>query len=500
MENRMHHAEKNVVYGLLVKILTMLLEFAARYFFIKYLGSELLGVNGVFTNIIQCLSLAELGVNNVVMFSYYKPLAEKDQAKLSSLNNFYKKIYNGIALCVATLGLVLIPFLKYIINTSYEIPNLTFIYLLFLADTVVSYLYIYKTTILVADQKSFIVTRYDIILNVVRTIFQIVSLVIFRKFIIYLVIKIAFSILGNFLKAKKAACEYPFTKQERNLTLGEKNTIINTIKSGFVYKLSAVMLNSTDNLLISYIVGTRWVGLLSNYVTLCNAAASFVTIVFNNITASVGNLVTTEKNEKSHQIFNVMSMTSNWIAFVCFSSVLILSDEFISLWLGKVYVMDFSVVLPKVMMLYISCVMQPIFCYREALGLYVKTKYVMLLSAIINIVLSIWWGEIWGVSGILVASLFAVLITYFWYEPYILYKDYFDAKVFSYYLKTMVNIVICGLSTLVLYYCSKIFYCWNWALLILKAFFIFIILNVECWLLYRKTEEYEFLKVKVTKK
>ena len=135
----------------------------------------------------------------------------------------------------------------------------------------------------------------------------------------------------------------------------------NTIKSGFIYKISAVLMNSTDNMLISSIVGTIWVGLLSNYVTLCTSVASFVVIIFNNLTASIGNLVATESKEKRLQIFEVMSMMSNWIAFVCFICTLILCNDFIRLWLGGKYVLEQSIVLPKVMMLYVSCVMQPIF-------------------------------------------------------------------------------------------------------------------------------------------
>lgn len=146
MESRTKKSKINIFYGILSKIVTLLLEFISRFVFIKYLGAELLGVNGVFTNVIQCLSLAELGMNNVVMFSYYEPLANNNTRKLSALNAFYKKVYNTIAVSVTMIGLCIIPLLKYIINTDYAIPHLYLIYLLFLIDTVVSYLCVYKVT------------------------------------------------------------------------------------------------------------------------------------------------------------------------------------------------------------------------------------------------------------------------------------------------------------------------------------------------------------------
>lgn len=497
MANRTEKSKINVIYGLICRIVLMALEFISRYFFIKYLGSELLGVNGVFTNVIQCLSLAELGMNNVVMFSYYKPLAEHDGRKLSALNTFYHRIYNGIALAVAIVGLAIIPFLKYVINTDVEIPNLVFIYLLFLSDTVVSYLCIYKITVLEADQNAYIITKYDIVLNTIRTLTQIVSLIIFRNFLVYLSIKIFYSVLGNILKARTVNKKYSFAKIDESLSIDEKKTIFETIKSGFIYKLSAVLLNSTDNVLISSLVGTIWVGLLSNYVTICTAVASFVTIVYTNLTASVGNLVTTESKKKKLEIFNVMSMASNWIAIVCFTCTLVLCDEFISLWLGKTYIMDFSIVLPKVMMLYVSCVMQPLFSYREALGLYTKTKYIMLLSAIINIILSIVFGKVWGTAGILIASLIAVGATYFWYEPCVLFKDCFESAPTSYFLRIMLNMIVCGATTVGLQFVVGIIPVYGWGGLFLKGILVFIIANFICFVVYSNSKEFKYVYRKV---
>lgn len=493
MKNRTNQAKINIIYGLASKVIMMLLEFISRYFFIKYLGSELLGVNGVFTNIIQCLSLAELGMNNVVMFSYYKPLAENNVRKLSALNTFYKRVYNGIALAVAVVGFCLIPFLKYIINTDIVITNLTHIYILFLIDTVMSYLCIYKITILTADQNSYIVTKYDMVLNSIRVFCQIISLILFKNFIIYLFIKILFSIGGNIIKAKKVDREYTFTEKEEPLSLQEKKSIFEMIKSGFIYKLSAILLNSTDNVIISFLVGTVWVGLLANYVTLCTSVASFVTIAYNNITASVGNLVTTEKKERKLYIFNVMSVVSCWVAFVFFICTLVLSDDFIRLWLGKEYVMDFSIVLPKIMMLYVSCIMQPIFTFREALGLYTKTKYVMLLSAILNIGLSLILGNLWGTSGVLIASLIAVGTTYFWFEPLVLFKDCFETSVIPYYFRIATNIFICFFTTILALKLDKYISFCGWVGFIAKGCIIFIIVNIECYLVYGKTEEFRFL-------
>lgn len=500
-EGRTKKARRNVFFGILNKILTIILEFISRYFFIKYLGAEFLGLNDVFTNVIQCLSLAELGMNNVVMFSYYEPLAKNDKRKISALNCYYRKIYNIIAFSVLLIGIGILPFLNSIINSPEKIEHIHFIFLIYLIDTFVSYLCVYKTIIYTADQNAYIEFSYNMAINLIRTLIQIVLLIIFRSYVLYLSIKIIFSILGNLIKAESANRAYSYLKSKESLSSEDKKIIVKTIKSGFVYKLSSVLLNSTDNILISILVGTVWVGYISNYVTIYTAVASFVSIIFSSLIASIGNLATSESKEKRLQIFNVMELISNWIAIVCFICTFLLCDDFITLWLGKEYVLDTLTVLTKVMMIYVSCVMQPIFSYREALGLFTKTKNVMLLAALINIGLSIIWGTRWGIAGILAASLVSVFITYFWYEPAILYKDNFEISPYSYYKRIFINILLCVILTLIQYFTFKNFRVITWWAWFIKAILIFLLTNITCFLKYKyfDTDEFNYALAQLSK-
>lgn len=497
--NRTDSAKINIAFGLFSKILTMLMEFVSRTIFIRFLGAELLGVNGVFINIIQVLSLAELGMNNVVMYSFYKPMADKDKYKLAALIRFYRKIYNSIAVAVAIIGLAIIPFLDKLINSEINIPNITLIYLLFLADTVFSYLYIYKITLLRADQKNYIVTKYEISMTTIRNILQIISMVIFKNFIIYLAIKVIMSILSNFIMAKRAENDYAFINQKADLCKQEKKDIINIVKSGFIYKIATVFLNSTDNILISIMVGTIWVGYLSNYITLITSLSAFIFIIFSNVTASVGNLVVIENEDKKLEVFNVMLFVGAWISIVFTSCMWILCDDFITLWLGKEYLMEKGVVIAKVIMLYISCILNPIFTYREALGLYQKTKYAMVLAGIINIGLSILMGRYWGITGILVASIIAMLVTYFWYEPFVLYRDYFNRSSSEYFINLAVNFLLGVVGILGLHFVGSYISATSWVEWLIKAALMFVLINLYCYMVYRNRKEFKILKNKIIK-
>lgn len=495
-------AKRNIFFGYLNKFSLIILEFIGRAIFIKVLGEELLGINGVFTNVIQLLSLAELGLNNVVSYSFYKPLATNNHSKITSLIQLYKKIYNIIAIVVFIIGLALLPFIDFLIKTDLDIANIKLIYLIFLIDTVFSYLFVYKTILLTADQKGFINNTYIVISNIIRILLQILSLIIFKNIIIYLIIRVFVNISCNFLLSRRTTKEFTFIKDKKNtseISNEEKQLLFTTIKSGFVYKLSALMLNSTDNILISVLVGTLWVGYVANYDTIYSGIGSFYVILFSSLTPSIGNLVVTETSSKKYSIFHTLEFVASWMAIVFSTCFFILSGEFITIWIGKKYILDFGSVISKSIIIFLSCAMQPVFSYREALGLYKKTKYVMLVAAILNIILSILLGKIYGIKGILFASIISMISTYVWYEPYLLYREYFFVKFLPYLLKKSYDILILLFS----YYFSKlIFMKWNastyfgW---ILKATCVFIFVNIICIVFYGFFPEFKRLMKDILK-
>lgn len=86
-------AAKGIVTGFINKIVTMFLPFIVRTIMIYTIGVQYIGLNSVFTSILSILSFAELGFGNVMVYSMYKPIADKDNKKLSALLNLYKKLY-----------------------------------------------------------------------------------------------------------------------------------------------------------------------------------------------------------------------------------------------------------------------------------------------------------------------------------------------------------------------------------------------------------------------
>lgn len=440
--SRTYNSIKNLFFGLGSQVIILILNFVSRTIFIKTLGTEYLGVNGLFSNILTVLSLAELGIGNAIIYSMYKPLANGNTGKIVALMNMYKKLYNIIAAIILTIGLLLVPFLKYLVNTDMEMDKIIVYYLLFLLNSVVSYLFASRTSILNADQKMYIVKAYTMVFTVLQQIVQIILLYITHNFILYLTVQIIFTFLTNLYGAIKAHKMYPYLSGKDKLAKNEKKEIFSNIKSIFMYRIGGVILNNTDNILISIIIGTVYVGYYSNYYMVINAITTFTTLIFTSITASIGNLNASGNETKKYEVFTIINFCSAIVFGFISICLMILFNDFIQVWIGKEFMMNMPIIVAIVLNFYLVGRLNPISTYRDTLGMFRKTRYIFMITAVINIILSVILGKLIGLFGIIIATAIARIITNRWYEPLVLYKDYFKINILNYW-KSNFYYVLC---------------------------------------------------------
>ena len=489
--SRSKRTMQNISVGVLNQVVNMVLSFVSRTVFIHTLGKEYLGLNGIFSDVLTLLSMADLGFSTAMAYSFYKPLADKDENKISALVAFYKTIYNFIAIAVLVLGLSCIPFLRLIVNTERDIPHIEIYYLFSLAGVVTSYMFVYKTTLLTADQKNYMIVNIRMVMNFVKVILQILSLVLFKNYILYLGIGTSIGIINNLIASRKAEKEYPYikhAKSDMSTDMGLKNRIIENMKSVFIYKVCTTVFSATDNIIISIVISTAAVGLYSNYLMLSQKLLLIEQIVFSAMTASIGNVIAKENNEKKYYVFQTVQSISFILCGIIVVSFNLIADDFIMVWLGEEYVLSKLLVIAVTLNTFFSCVLQPLWLFRDATGLYRKTKYIMLIAAIENIVLSIFLGKILGVAGVIFASAIAKLTTYFWYEPKLLFKEYFDKSAGKYFKQIFFNIAVTAVTIVVGKLLTESFRPQSWAMLFVKAVIIGFVSITLYLAVYYKTE------------
>lgn len=441
--SRTKNASRNIAYSLIAQAYILLSNFIIRTVFIKTLGQQYLGISGLFTNIITILSLTELGFGNAITYALYSPIAKKDTKKIAKILSFYKKIYRYVFFIVAGAGVLLVPFLRFIIKIDeldldyYEIVKY---YLLFLGNTLTSYVFAYKSSLIAADQRLYVLKKYNLVSYSALVILQVVSLAVFCNYEFYLISQIICTLLYNVLTSRAAQKLYPYIGSETELEKEERKKIAKNTGSIILYKIATVIVENTDNILISTLVSTIAVGLYSNYYIIISALLSVSTMIFCSLTAGIGNLNTEKDSRKKLKVFNEVILLNSLLMTVSSVCLYACLDKFIVIWAGSDYVLDSVVTLAIISNYYIYGTLNPVCAYRDATGIFRQAKNISLVMALTNIALSIILGKVWGIFGILIATTISKLLTNYWYQPYILYRDIFNVKPKGYYLTQTKNI------------------------------------------------------------
>lgn len=452
-ESRTQNSLNNIKTGIIVQIMNKLLAFFVRAIFIKCLSKEYLGINGLFTNILTMLSFTELGIGTAIIYSMYKPIAIDDKEKIKSLMQLYKKCYYYISIIVFILGLSIIPFMDFIIKEPPKIKeNIIFIYFLFILNTSSTYIFSYKKSIIIAYQKQSIINSIDSIFYFIKSFIEILVLILFRNYLIYLIVNLLLPFIENVYLIKKANKMFPFIveKEITKLDKKEQKSIFENVKSLIAYKFGNVILNGTDNILISSMIDVTTVGLCSNYTLIIQSVKSILNGILEAITASVGNLNAENDSEKKEKIFLELTFI-NYIVYSLFALVFVgCSNLIINLWLGNEYVLNIYISVALVVSLFIEGIRLPGYMYRTTMGLFKKGKASPFIASIANIFFSIILCKKFGVVGIFLGTSLAQIVSYLWIDPYIVYKYGFQKKINNYVLKMLKYFIIFSFNLVII--------------------------------------------------
>lgn len=492
----------NSAMSIVTQVLTVVLNFAVKTVFIKMLSDEYLGVNGLFTNIITMLSLADLGIGIAIPYSLYKPLAKKDEHKINVLMNFYKKVYTIIGIAVLLIGLSLTPFLGLIIkDIPKNVPHLSLIYILFVIHSASSYFFVYKKFLIDSDQKGYITSRIIFTFSTLLSIIQIILLVTTKNYILFLLSSIILVIIQNIYISSKANKLYPFIKNKTDEKLEKEDMegIKKNVSSLFIYKVGTVIMNGTDNIIISKFIGLIIVGFYSNYVLIINSITTVLNQIFNAITSSIGNLVVTTNKKRSKEVYDNLNFANFWLYALFGVCIIVLINPFINIWIGKKYVMGFSIVFLLVLNFYVLGMQSVTNSFRNAYGLFWIAKYRPIIMVIINIVISVVLVQFIGIEGVLIGTLISRLLTTAWLDPYIVHKYGFEISPKSYYIDYLKYLVIFIAISIILNYFVSMIAINNIFILILIAILVVISVNVILVLLFFKTSEFNYFYDKIKK-
>ena len=437
---------KNSIISVVGQIFTILLQFINRRVFIIFLDIEFLGYQTLFNNVFSLLSVAELGIGNIIAFHLYKEIVNNNEQEIGKLMYLYKWLYRIVAIIVLVVGVICNAFLPYFVTDAHvSWSYLRLIYFLQLASVVIGYFLSYRRTILIASQQEYRCVQIDLFANIVTQVFQLALLAIFKNYIVYLCLQLSTTIFANCLIAIKTNKEYPYLKAKYSISkeyISSKN-MFKDMRDFIVHKLCYAVYGGTDNIVISAFCGVRNVALYGNYALVQRGVMQILFYkLLNPIQATLGNIVYSDrKKEDLWKQFKMLDVFSFFFATYIGIGFLVFFQPFIEMWMGKEYLLSNSFVFLFAITIYFSAVFEIVYKYRTVFGDYNQDRNMMILSAILNLLISILGAKQFGILGIQFGTLVAFFPIAYGRIRFVV-KGYFKESMWKYIIKHMLLAVV----------------------------------------------------------
>lgn len=456
--NRTKNVTRTLFFGIIFKIIGILGPFVTRTIIIYKLGHDYVGLTSLFTSVLSLLSISELGIGTAITFCLYKPVAENDTDTIKGLLGLLRGFYRWIGIIILTIGIVLMPFLKYIIKGDYPTAiNIYLLYLLYLVNSAVSYLgFAYKDILLNVYQRGDISHKINVVAEISKYVLQIIVLLIWGNYYIYVLILLLSTIavtIGIGLYSNKL---FPEIKPEGNVSTENKKIIKEKILFLSAHSIASKLIVTVDDIVISAAIGLVATGIYGNYNYISSAVLSIILIAYNALTPAIGNSLCSDSLEKNRDIFDSLFFGANWLSGWCALCLLCLYQPFILLWIGEKGLLDFITVIMISLFFYSNASRQITGSYVSAAGMWNKTLVRQIVAAALNLVLDIILVKKYGINGIVFASFFTNAFVALPMDIFVIYKYILKEKpVWGIMKQIIYSTIFIGITAFTYIICDK---------------------------------------------
>lgn len=493
-DNRTKNASRNMLWGLLNKVVMLILPFVTRTLTLYLLGANFLGIGTLFSSILSFLSLAELGLSSAIVYAMYRPIAEGDSKTVGALLKYYQVLYRRIGCIMLFIGTIILPFIPYLINSGIPVGiNIYVLYYIYLVNSVISYLFSgYRSSLLSAYQREDISTKILISVNILTQIGQIFALCMTKNFYVYAIVPIIGTIITNTAYMIITKKMYPeivpvgIVAEETRIDIKKKiSGLIGT-------KLNSIVVHSADTIVISSFLGLTMTAQYGNYYMIFNSVCSFIAVFFTALTASIGNKLVTDSLDENYCLFKNLSFVNLWIVCWGCSCFVCLYEPFMSIWVGDDLKLGILFGVLMGIYFYIYQIQKTILTFKDAAGLWHADKLRPYVSMVVNLVSNLVLVQVIGIYGIVLSTIIAFFISLPWAN-----KVLFDNLFHKDHMQNLMCIVrdffiTSGISALTYGLCS---FCPNGISgFIIRFLICCLIPNILLWMVYFKSEEFKYWK------
>lgn len=491
---RTQNVKRNLIFNIVRFATQLVLQFVLRTILIYYMGNEYIGLNGLFTNIFNFLSLAELGIGNAIVFSMYKPIAQNDIEKVKALQNLYKKFYLIIAIIIIAVGGVITPFVNVFINGEVTVDiNIYILFVMYLVNSIVGYFSAHKRSLLFAYQRNDVENKIKTLLFTLMTVTQIIVILLTKNYYLFFAVNIVFTILESVfvhIMANKLIPEINGKGSE--IDASTKKQITKNITALSLHRIGSAIVNSTDTILVSSFFGVVVLGAYSNYALIISSLTTLFSLVTTAFSGSVGNLIASTNIDYAYGKFKQINFLFSYLSSFCTICLICLFQPFIKVWTGGgEYLLNFSTVVIISLSFYFSKMRLGVNMFKDCAGLYWQDRWKPLVEALVNLGVSILLAFFMGIDGIFIGTIISTFAAPLWVEPLVLYKHYFKKKVSTYFTRYLLDFLIMAVSCVICYIVCYFIPDGSIWWLILKFAVCIMLSNVLLILAYLPTKEFK---------
>ena len=445
----------NISVSIIFNVLSMIMVIVVKRFLIKACGNDVNGLNALYQSIIGVLSVAELGIGSAISFCMYKPIVEGNNKKVSALYHLFRKLHLGIGGVIFVIGLLIIPFIKYLAKDYATLDiNVYFTFLLVLISSVITYFFGAKIGLINAYKNNYITSAITYGGLIFQYILQIIILIITKSFIIYLMCRIVGVLLQwliiNIITRRKY---YQIISNVQKVDSETKQELIKSIKAMFMHKIGRTLVNTVDNIVISAFVGVIALGEYSNYIVILTAVTGVIKLIFSSLTSVIGHLYAESGKETSKANCENLHYINFFVGLIFFLGYYAIIDNLVAMFFGVDLIVERTIAFVITFNGFVQFMRESVIVYRDATGTFYYDRWKSVIEGIVNIVLSIIFVTLFGVVGVIVATILTNLMISHIIEPLVLYKNAFNVSPKKHYFRNYTMITIFFITLFVMHFC-----------------------------------------------
>lgn len=406
--------KNNISFGIIEKISIMLFGFATRTALLLNFGANYVGLGTLFNSVLQILNFAELGLEGVIVFKLYQLVVDRNTKQINTYVNFYKSFLLRVGIIVSLAAISLVPIIPEMISSDRpENINIYILYVFSVINSIVGYfLFGYQNALFNALGRLDIISAISLIISVIQGVSQILAISVLKNYYFFAFILPVFTIFKLLFQHVFLKIKFPQYKPEGKLDKNEKRELYIKVKGLVGYKLNALIVLSSDSVVISIFLGLITLGKYNNYFYIINALNAFIIIILNSIKPYIGYSIVTKSGKQLYDEFKAITIIYMSIITFCVCGLMTLFQDFIVVWVGESFLLDYNLVILLGIYFYVWKYLDIILLFQDVSGIWDKNRIIPYMEAIVNLVLNIVLVQFIGLYGIVLSTLASMLLVF----------------------------------------------------------------------------------------